>query len=165
MDIKMHKHITHKLEQERVRLNNKLNQIYEYAHQMEGKWHDAVKERNQYKAERDTLIDDIKKLRERNKQLEENNEQLNEIFNYQENKKKEYFNEIVKLEKENKALRLQANTYFDEWQNVKNLYTTLTNHIRLKAENNPGVSRYIDLVNYIDRLERGEDLRDSSYNS
>ncbi|RMI86496.1 hypothetical protein D9V42_01495 [Staphylococcus pseudoxylosus] len=36
----------------------------------------------------------------------------------------------------------------------KNLYTTLTMHIRLKAENNPGVSRYIDLVNYIDRLEQ-----------
>nr|WP_253901231.1 hypothetical protein [Staphylococcus xylosus] len=113
-----------------------------------------IKQRDQYKAERDSLIDDVKNLRERNEQLEENNDQLNEIFNYQENKKKEYFNEIVKLEKENEALRLQSNTYFDEWQTVKNLYTTLTNHIRMKAEHNPGVSRYIDLVNYIDRLER-----------
>ncbi len=53
---------------------------------------------------------------------------------------------------------------FDEWQESEkqknefisyiNLYTTLTDHIRLKAENNPGVSRYIDLVNYIDRLEK-----------
>ena len=113
------------LEQERVRLNNKLNQIYEGAHQMEGKWHDAVRERDQYKAERDTLIRDIEALRRKNKDLAH----------------------------ANKALCLQVDTYFDEWQTVKNLYTTLTNHIRLKAENNPGVSRYIDLVNYIDRLE------------
>ncbi|MEN3090737.1 MAG: hypothetical protein ABC378_13125 [Staphylococcus pseudoxylosus] len=114
------------MEKERDCLNDKLNQIYEDAHQMEGKWHDAVKQRNQYKAERDTLIDDIAVLKAN----------------------------ISRLEDENKALRLQADTYFDEWQTVKNLYTTLTNHIRLKAENNPGVSRYIDLVNYIDRLEQ-----------
>ncbi|RWZ80770.1 hypothetical protein [Staphylococcus saprophyticus] len=63
---------------------------------------------------------------------------------------------IKGLKRHVKDLRLQSNTYFDEWQTVKNLYTTLTNHIRMKAENNPGVSRYIDLVNYIDRLEKGE---------
>ena len=62
-------------------------------------------ERNKYKTERDTLIDDLKVLRAKNEELKENNEQLNEIFNYQENKKKEYFNEIVKLEKENKGLK------------------------------------------------------------
>lgn len=79
--------------------------------------------------------------------------------------------ENTQLKEENTALRLQSDTYFDEWQNEKltsqglreqckeyaqdaSKYTTLTNHIRLKAENNPGVSRYIDLVNYIDRLER-----------
>lgn len=90
------------------------------------KLNSLIKQRDQYKAERDTLIDDIEALRRKNKNLAQ----------------------------ENKALRLQANTYFDEWQSVKNLYATLTNHIRLKAENNPGVSRYIDLVNYIDRLER-----------
>lgn len=65
-----------------------------------------------------------------------------------------------------KDLRLQSNTYFDEWQEAEkqrsefnlyvNLYTTLTNHIRMKAENNPGVSRYIDLINYIDKLEGEE---------
>ncbi|MGD3158241.1 hypothetical protein [Staphylococcus cohnii] len=51
-------------------------------------------------------------------------------------------------------LQKDLNTYFDEWQSVKKLYTTLTSHIRTKAECNPGVSRYIDLVNFIDRLER-----------
>ncbi|MFQ3845091.1 hypothetical protein AABD41_14980 [Staphylococcus pseudoxylosus] len=102
----------------------------------------SLKQRDQYKA-------DNEKLERENEQLSELNKQLTfEIRNY---------------EHEIKALRLQADTYFDEWQNTKALgyetyneaikYSTLTNHIRLKAENNPGVSRYIDLVNYIDRLE------------
>ncbi|PHK50771.1 hypothetical protein [Staphylococcus edaphicus] len=46
----------------------------------------ALKQRDQYKSERDTLIDDLKVLREKNEELEDNNEQLNEIFNYQEKK-------------------------------------------------------------------------------
>lgn len=107
-------------------------------------------QRDQYKAERDTLIDDIAMLKTNISRLERENRDLKH---------------------ENKALRLQDNTYFDEWQNERltsqglreqckeyaqdaSKYTTLTNHIRMKAENNPGVSRYIDLVNYIDRLER-----------
>lgn len=60
------------------------------------------------------------------------------------------------LKYENKALRLQSNTYFDEWQEDKKNYTTLTDHIRLKASANPGEHRYIALVNFIDRLEKGE---------
>lgn len=58
------------LEQERVRLNNKLNQAYEDGYQMEGKYRDM-------KTQRDTLIDDIAVLRTNNKRLErENAEQL-----------------------------------------------------------------------------------------
>lgn len=101
------------------------------------------KQCKQYKAERDTLIDDLAVLKANISRLERENRDL---------------------KRENKALRLQANTYFDEWQESEkqrnefisyvNLYSTLTNHIRTKAENNPGVSRYIDLVNYIDRLEQ-----------
>lgn len=116
---------------------------------------DVEKQRDQYKAERDTLIDDIAMLKTNISRLERENRDLKH---------------------ENKALRLQDNTYFDEWQNERltsqglreqckeyaqdaSKYTTLTNHIRMKAENNPGVSRYIDLVNYIDRLERADDER------
>lgn len=111
---------------------------------------DMEKQRDQYKSERDTLIDDIAVLKANISRLERENRDLKH---------------------ENKALRIQSNTYFDEWQNEKltsqglreqckeyvqdaSKYTTLTNHIRLKAENNPGVSRYIDMVNYIDRLEQ-----------
>lgn len=78
----------------------------------------------------------IRRLEQENERLERENRDLNH---------------------ENKALRLQADTYFDEWQNVKNLYFTLTDHIRLKAETNPGVSRFLDLINYIDRLEGADD--------
>lgn len=45
-------------------------------------------------------------------------------------------------------------TYYPMYESLRKRYTTLTDHIRLKAEMNPGVSRYIDLVNYIDRLEK-----------
>ena len=103
----------------------------------------ALKQRDQFKAERNSLIDDLSWYKAKVSRLERENRDLKH---------------------ENKALRLQSNTYFDEWQESEkqrnefisyiNLYTTLTNHIRMKAENNPGVSRYIDLVNYIDRLER-----------
>ena len=92
------------------------------------------------KAERDTLIDDIAVLKANISRLERENENLT--------------NRVRKL-------NLTAQTEHDELMSSdsevrywKNLYTTLTDHIRLKAENNPGVSRYIDLVNYIDRLER-----------
>lgn len=114
-----------------------------------------LRERDQYKQAYQHCVDDLIVLRANNKRLERENRDLKH---------------------ENKALRLQSDTYFDEWKNEKltsqglreqckeyvqdaSKYTTLTNHIRLKAENNPGVSRYIDLVNYIDRLERADDER------
>jgi len=102
---------------------------------------EAVKEqRDQYKAERDTLIDDIAVLKANISRLEKR---------------------VSELAHEN--VRLQNDLYIEELnqdeaefviKKLRKLYTTLTNHIRMKAENNPGVSRYIDLVNYIDRLER-----------
>ncbi|MBU6132169.1 hypothetical protein [Staphylococcus xylosus] len=116
----------------------------------------------QIKAERDTLIDDIAVLKANISRLERENEKYSEhIGELQAQQGSREYTKVLEKEnleyfKENKALRLQTNTYFDEWQNVKKQYSTLTDHIRLKAENNPGVSRYIDLVNYIDRLEDKE---------
>lgn len=102
-------------------------------------------QRDQYKAERGTLINDIAILRK----------------------------DINNLKNENKAILSQSNSYFDEWQNEQTTsrglreqckeyaqdaskYLHLTEHIRLKAEANPSVSRYIELVNYIDKLEGEE---------
>lgn len=136
------KNVEHQRDQyktERENFEQMLNEECEHGYQMEGKYHDM-------KTERDSLIDDIAVLKANISRLERENRDLKH---------------------ENKALRIQSNNYFDEWQESEkqrnefisyvNLYTTLTNHIRMKAENNPGVSRYIDLVNYIDRLESIDD--------
>lgn len=90
----------------------------------------------------ETYIDAIKtykpmyeKLRERNKELERENERLLIQSNYYAR-----HNELAQ-ERLRQLLPMEHN------------YMVLTSHIRQKAEANPGVSRYIDLVNYIDRLE------------
>ncbi len=89
-------------------------------------------ERDQYKTERDTLIEDLSWYKAKVSRLERENKDL---------------------KNENKASRLQSDIYFGEWQNIKNLYDILTQHIRDKAELNPSVDRYIALVNFVDRLE------------
>lgn len=92
-------------------------------------------QRDQFHAERDSLIDDIAVLKaniSRYRNRAENAMELAESVNC----------EVLRLERVNAKLMVASDKY-----------TTLTNHIRMKAENNPGVSRYIDLVNYIDRLE------------
>lgn len=102
---------------------------------------------NKMLEERNSIIDDLSWYKAKANRLEREIED-------REKSHIELYCDKKALHDENKALRLQANTYFDEWQGVKKQYTTLTNHIRMKAEMNPGVSRYIDLVNYIDRLEQ-----------
>ncbi|WP_323702041.1 hypothetical protein P3T86_05640 [Staphylococcus nepalensis] len=98
---------------------------------MEGKYRDM-------KTQRDTLIDDIAVLRannERYRNRAENAMELAEKANC----------EVLKLERANAELMVASDKY-----------TALTNHIRLKESANPGVARYIALVNFIDRLEKGE---------
>ena len=95
-----------------------------------------IKQRDQYKAERDTLIDDIAVLKANISRLERENGELR--------------NNLEGVETYIDAIK----TYYPMYTKLRKQYATLTNHIRTKAENNPGVSRYIDLVNYIDRLER-----------
>ncbi|MEB7723411.1 hypothetical protein [Mammaliicoccus fleurettii] len=90
------------------------------------------REREQFKLERDSLIEDVEKLRK-------------SIENYK--------LAIKELKFGNDALRLQSDEYFNLWQDVDCKYKNLTEHIKLKAENNPSVSRYINLVLYIDDLE------------
>lgn len=69
MNIKKQKHIIHRLEQERDKLNEKLNQAYELGYKTEGKLHDMTNQR-------DTLIDDLTVLRANNKRLENENKRL-----------------------------------------------------------------------------------------
>lgn len=82
-------------------------------------------ERDQYKAERDSLIKDVEKLREEKAAIE---------------------------------MHLDAvKTYYPMYEELNKKYNRLTEHIRLKANNNPGNSRYIALVHFIDDLEAGTD--------
>lgn len=122
-------------------------------------------QRDQYKSERDSLIDDIAVLKANISRLEKRvSELVDENVRLQNNLYTEELNQdeadsiIKKLARENEKLRkVNSNGWKQKDKVINNLhylYTTLTDHIRLKAENNPGVSRYIDLVNYIDRLER-----------
>ena len=117
-----------------------------------------VKEqRDQYKEERDTLIDDIAMLKTNISRLERELEvALNgELSTYDELLKyvMELQSELMEYQKENEELYNIANKAMDIAESENEKYIKITQHIRLKAENNPGVSRYIDLVNYIDRLE------------
>lgn len=57
------------------------------------------------------------------------------------------------LKSENKALRLQADEYFKLWKEQERKYNKLTEHIRLKALHNPSVSRYKDLMCFINDME------------
>ncbi|MDW3939137.1 hypothetical protein QI283_03255 [Staphylococcus saprophyticus] len=120
---------------------------------------DVVKKRDQYKAERDSLIRDIEKLRNK---LEGAETYIDAIKTY-----KPMYEKLrernKELERENERLLIQSNYYarhnelaqerLRQLLPMEHNYMVLTSHIRQKAEANPGVSRYIDLVNYIDRLE------------
>lgn len=120
------------------------------------------KQCKQYKAERDSLIDDLAVLKANISRLERENGQLKKEEKVNRTKAS-LLTEIEILKEKNERLRkVNSNGWKQKDKVINNLhylYTTLTDHIRLKAENNPGVSRYIDLVNYIDRLQRTNDER------
>lgn len=64
--------------------------------------------------------------------------------------------DVEKLREEKAAIEMYLDavkTYYPMYEEVNKKYNWLTEHIKLKAENNPSVSRYINLVLYIDDLE------------
>lgn len=142
LESEINKHIINKLEQERDMYKRN--------------WDKTLKER-------DTLIDDIAVLRANNKRLERENGQLKKEEKVNRTKAS-LLTEIEILKEKNERLRNNLEgaetyidaikTYYPMYEKLRKQYTALTNHIRLKAENNPNVDRYIALVNYIDKLER-----------
>ncbi|MDT0707332.1 hypothetical protein RM577_03390 [Mammaliicoccus sciuri] len=89
---------------------------------------EAVAESIKYKRERDSLLQDIELLRKNQKTREE---------------------VIENFRDENDSLKaLSTEMSLDSAR-----YWSLTEHIRDKAKNNPGNSRYIALVHFIDDLE------------
>ncbi|WP_159315892.1 hypothetical protein [Mammaliicoccus sciuri] len=61
---------------------------------------------------------------------------------------------IKDVEKLRGAL-IKTQNLADELMDIQVKYNNLTEHIRLKALHNPSVSRYKDLMHYIDELEGG----------
>ena len=86
-------------------------------------------EREQFKKQRDSLIKDVEKLREELRMHIQCNDELGRVN------------------------KLKDKT-ISELQVISSNYNYLTNHIKDKALHNPSVSRYIDLVHFIDDLER-----------
>lgn len=117
--------------------------------------------------------DTIEKLERENEKLKRENRRKHYSANENNKYYKELWEKTEEYKAESKALRLQADTYFDEWQNEKltsqglreqckeyaqdaSKYKSLVDHVRFKLEMNPSVDRYRELVNFIDRLEKGE---------
>lgn len=124
---------------------HEIKRYYEVPSEKVQEWTETIenltKQRDQYKQAYQHCVDDLIVLRANNKRLERENGGLR-----------------TKLE--NAETYIDAiKTYYPMYENLSNRYNALTNHIRTKAECNPGIWRYIDLVKYIDRLERADDER------
>lgn len=67
---------------------------------------------------------------------------------------------VEKLREEKAAIEMYLDavkTYYPMYEELNKKYNRLTEHIRLKALNNPSEHRYFRLVHFIDDLEVGTD--------
>ncbi len=70
----------------------------------------------------------------------------------------ELIKDVAKLREEKAAIEMYLDaikTYKPMYEKLSKKYNRLTEHIRLKALHNPSVSRYKDLMHFIDELEGG----------
>ena len=112
-------------------------------------------EREQFKQQRDSLIKDVEKLREEIEELKKYNYELElAVDSDLKQQVDKWFEEWQDTKVENDLLELELQDTKENYRIVNSKYTNLTEHIKDKAINNPGVSRYIDLVDFIDDLER-----------
>lgn len=126
----------------RRKVNNseihEIKRYYEVPSEKVQEWTETIenltKQLDQYKQAYQHCVDDLIVLRANNKRLEWENERL--------------------IKKNNKVIATGL-----ELTKYRSNYINLTNHIRTKAECNPGIWRYIDLVKYIEKLERADDER------
>ena len=104
-------------------------------------------EREQFKQQRDELIEDIEKLRK----IIKNREKIIKVVK---DNKDALIGDSILMSDEIDMLEGQLYSMTKKRDEIKVKYTHLTEHIKDKALHNPSVSRYIDLVHLIDELER-----------
>ena len=104
-------------------------------------------ERDQFQLERDSLIKDVEKLREKIEELKKYNSDLEQNVD-------KWIEEWHDMKVDNELLEVKLHDTKEDYRIVNSKYTNLTNHIKDKAIHNPGVHRYIDLVHLIDELEK-----------
>lgn len=107
-------------------------------------------ETDHYKQQRDSLIKYVEKLREELRMHIQCNDELERVNVFK--TKKLNREKINNVDKSNVIFKLQEE--INKLRKDNDKYTHLTEHIKNKAIHNPSVSRYIDLVHFIDDLER-----------
>ncbi|WP_239748350.1 hypothetical protein [Mammaliicoccus sp. A-M2] len=111
-------------------------------------------ERDQFQLERDSLIKDVEKLREEIEELKKYNYELElSVDSDLKQQVDKWFENWHYTKVKNDLLELELQETKEDYRIVNSKYTNLTEHIRLKALHNPSVSRYKDLMHYIDELE------------
>ncbi|WP_239706070.1 MULTISPECIES: hypothetical protein [unclassified Mammaliicoccus] len=109
-----------------------------------------MKQRDDYKKQRDELSEKLDKECNDNYKLEG---QLHDMTK----KRDSLIKDVEKLREEKAAIEMYLDavkTYKPMYECVNDKYKYLTNYIKDKALHNPSVSRYIDLVHVIDELEK-----------
>ena len=110
----------------------------------------VINKQNDYKQQRDSLIKDVEKLREKIEELKKYNSDLEQNID-------KWIEEWHDMKVDNELLEVKLHDTKEDYRIVNSKYTNLTEHIKDKALHNPSVSRYINLVHVIDELERERD--------
>ena len=105
-----------------------------------------IKERNDYKQQRDSLIKDVEKLREDLEELKKYNSDMEQNVD-------KWIEEWHDMKVDNELLEVKLHDTKEDYRIVNSKYTNLTEHIRLKALHNPSISRYKDLMCFINEME------------
>ena len=106
-------------------------------------------ERNNYKQQRDELSEKLDKECNDNYKLEGQ-------FHDMTKKRDSLIKDVEKLREEKAAIEMYLDavkTYYPMYEEVNRKYSKLTEHIRLKALHNPSISRYKDLMCFINEME------------
>ena len=91
----------------------------------------------------------IKHTRESIAELEQEREQYKQ-------QRDSLIKDVEKLREEKAAIEMYLDavkTYYPMYEEVNRKYNKLTEHIRLKALHNPSISRYKDLMCFINEME------------